>query len=307
MVEPFFPKLHHFTKVNTPQPTRNTFETEYMDALPATTSELRALEIEFGGSYLTLYGQLLHVATISRPQIANAFNRLGKFQSLPNCFAFTYLRHLFQYLASNPNIPLIYAKLPITTKSPIACFHHTKKMEIPHCLTSLVDLNFATDLSDRKSVSSDIILYGGSAITWKVHKDMCIATSSTDAETRAIFKGVRRVITLRGFMTSLGFPVNTPTSIFEDNKGTHDLIEAKRMTPRLKHIDIPICYLHEKFKSGEFVVYEYSTHLTLADGLNKTLSGQTLKHHSNIYTGRRFLPPPTSTHYKLLIELCPLS
>ena len=36
----------------------------------------------------------------------------------------------------------------------------------------------------------------------------------------------------------------------------------------------------------------------LADGLNKALSGPTLKHHSIIYTGRRFLPPRDSLHYK---------
>ena len=170
-----------------------------------------------------------------------------------------------------------------------------------------MDSNFATDLSDRCSVASDIILSGSVAVSWKVHKDSCIATSTTDAETRAAFKALRRIVTFRQFLLHLGFPISDPTPMFEDNKGTHDLIEAGRKTPRVKHMDIPLCYLHEKHRNGEFTVIACSTHLMIADGLNKALSGNTLKHHSDIYTGRRFLPPKNSNHYKQLTDLCPLS
>lgn len=214
---------------------------------------------------------------------------------------------IFRYLASNPNIPLIYPKKPLTTASSVAAFHHQRHIDIPHCLNSFADSNFATDLSDRRSVSSDLILLGSVAVSWKVHKDMCIATSTTDAETRAAFKAICRIIVLRNFFCSLGFPISAPTPLFEDNKGTHDLIKAGRQTPRVKHIDIPLCYLHEKHKSGEFIVMECSTHLMLADGLKKALSGPVIKHHSDIYTSRRFLPPKDSEHFMILVNLCPLS
>ena len=307
MVEPYFPRLQKFTPVNTPLRTDKTFEEEYASAGPCNPSDLKNLEIEFGGSYLTLFGKLLHVATISRPQISITMNRLGKFQAIPNRFAFTCLRRVFQYLASNPHEPIVYPKQPLSTKSPIACFRQQRQMEIPHCLTSFVDSNYATDLSDRKPVSSDIILIGSVAVSWKVHKDMCIASSSTDAETRGAFCGVRRIITARLFLTHLGFPNPCPTPLFEDNKGTFDLIQAGRLTPRSKHINVPLCYGHQKYKSGEFIVSQCSTHLMLADGLNKALPAPTLKHHSNIYTGRRFLPPKDSSHYRELVKICPLS
>ena len=79
------------------------------------------------------------------------------------------------------------------------------------------------------------------------------------------------------------------------------------MTPGLKHIDVPLCYIHQKHKSGEFLVLACSTHLMLADGLNKALSGPVIRHHSNIYTGRRYAPPKNSEHYALLVDLCSLS
>lgn len=307
IVEPYFPRLQNWKKINTPMRTDSKFEEEFADAVPATAEELKTLEIEFGGSYSTLYGKLLHIATISRPQISNALSRMGEFQAIPCRFAFVCLLHIFQYLASNPNVPFFYPKQPLTLKSPIVSFHHKNKLDVPHCLTSFVDSNYATDLSDRKSVSSDIILLGSVVISWKAQKDMSIASSSTDAETRAAFCDVRRIITLRLFFIHLGYPLSEPTPMFEDNNGTHDLIEAGRMTPGLKHIDVPLCYIHQKHKSGEFIVKECSTHLMLADGLNKALSGPIIRHHSNIYTGRRYAPPPTSEHYTLLVDLCPLS
>ena len=176
-----------------------------------------------------------------------------------------------------------------------------KKVDLPHVLSQFIDSNYATDLSDRKSVSSDIILLGTVALTWKVNKDMSIASSTTDAETRAAFKGIRRLISIRNFIAHIGFPINYPAPVFEDNKGTYDVIHAT------KHIDVPLCYLHEKHKSGEFEIKECSTHLMLADGLNKALTSNSIATHSNIYTGRRFLPRPSTDHYKELIRLCPLS
>lgn len=110
MVEPFYPRLQKFTPTKTPMRTDSEFEQEFADAIPATKAELALLEVEFGGFYLTLYGKLLHVATISCPQISNALTRLGKFQSAPNCFAFVCIHRIFRYLASNPNMPLIYPK-----------------------------------------------------------------------------------------------------------------------------------------------------------------------------------------------------
>ena len=113
-VEQYFPKMQHWKKANTPMRTASKFEEEYADATPPPTKELKDIEVEFGGSYLALYGKLLLIATVSRPQISNALSRLGKFQALPYRFAFVFLLCIFQYLASNPNVPIFYPKLPLS-------------------------------------------------------------------------------------------------------------------------------------------------------------------------------------------------
>lgn len=223
---------------------KTTFDitTQESNIISASKQELKELEIEFGGTYLMLYGKLLHVATIARPQIFNALTSFGKFQAIPCMFAFNCLRRIFQYLATYPNVPIIYPKQPLNSTTPFVSFHHQRKMNIIYCLTSFVDSNFATDLSDRWSISSDIIILGSVAVSWKVHKDMAITSSLTDAETRA----VRRIITGRNFFTGLGFPISAAAPMYEDNKGTRDLIHANIMTRQTKHVDLRLCYDHEK-------------------------------------------------------------
>ena len=313
MVEPHFPRGSTFTKVNSPFRTDREYESELATATPASQSELQLLEKEYGGSYLSLYGQLLHVSTISRPQITNAMLRLGKFQSGPCKLAFEGLRRIFRCLASNPNIPIMYPRKTNPKTSKLVFYQPSSPPEpeisinLPPTLSSMVDSNYATDLQDRKSVSSDIVLYNGVAVSWKASKQLCIATSTTDAETRSLFSGLRRVITFRHFLQHLGIPEMKPTVIFEDNKGTQDIVHAGRLTPRVKHIDVPLCYIHEQHRLQSFDVTTCSTHLMLCDGLNKALTGPSIRNHSAIYTGKRFYPPVSSEHYKQLIKLVPLS
>ena len=186
--------------------------------------------------------------------------------------------------------------MPLTSASLVVEFLHKRQMGILHCLNLFVDSNFASDLSDRSSVLSNLILFGSITASWKVHKDMCIDTSTTGAKTCAAFNFFCCIIVLRNFFCSLGFPISAPVLLFENNTGTHFLIKAGRQTPRVKQVNIPLRYLHEKHKSGNFAAMECSTHLMLADSINKALSGPVIKHHSDIYTGCCFLPPKDSEH-----------
>jgi len=159
MVEPHYPQSSTFTKVDSPFRTDRGYEQELATAIPATPFELKILEKEYGGSYLSLYGQLLHVSTISRPQITNAMQCFGKFQSGPCKIAFEGLKRIFRFLATHPNVPIMHAKNPSPTKSKILYYQPTtptttSSIEIPTSLSSFVDSNNATDLTDRQSFSS---------------------------------------------------------------------------------------------------------------------------------------------------------
>jgi len=179
---------------------------------------------------------------------------------------------MFRYLATHPNTPIMYPKGPQSTRNIITFIPHLKQpksITIPNTLSQLCDANYGTDLTDRKRISSYINLYNGSIVSRKATKQLARATSTTDAEMRTLFTGLKKIVTFRNFLTHLGFLEPEPTTISEDNQGTSDIVHAGRLTRRVKHIGIPLCYIHNQHKHGSFIVKLCHTTLMLADGLNK--------------------------------------
>ena len=54
-------------------------------------------------------------------------------------------------------------------------------------------------------------------------------------------------------MEALALYTGAPIVHWEDNTRFISVVEAKRVTPRVKHIDIPICFLLEQFDNGLFL------------------------------------------------------
>ena len=54
-------------------------------------------------------------------------------------------------------------------------------------------------------------------------------------------------------MEALALSTGATTVHWEDNTSCISVVEAKRVTPRVKHIDIPVCFLQEKIDNGLFL------------------------------------------------------
>ena len=78
----------------------------------------------------------------------------------------------------------------------------------------------------------------------KVKKTETVMTHTTDAEMKANFEGCRHLIPIRTLYNEIGCNLHEPSKLFCDNKAVVDIIESERMTPRCRHIDIPIAFLH---------------------------------------------------------------
>ena len=75
------------------------------------------------------------------------------------------------------------------------------------------------------------------------------------------------------------------------------MIAAERVTSNLNHIDLPLTYIHQQSRNGSIKSVQCpSRHLWA-----KHLAAR------NNYTCKRFHPPHTSEHHKLLTERVPLS
>ena len=54
-------------------------------------------------------------------------------------------------------------------------------------------------------------------------------------------------------MEALALHTGAPTINLEDNTSCISVVEAKRVTLRVKHIDITVCFLQEQFENGLFL------------------------------------------------------
>ena len=54
-------------------------------------------------------------------------------------------------------------------------------------------------------------------------------------------------------MEALALHTGAPTVHWEDNTSCIYVVESKIVTPRVKHLDIPVCFLQEQFNNGLFL------------------------------------------------------
>ena len=106
---------------------------------------------------------------------------------------------------------------------------------------------------------------------------------ATDAETRAFYTESKRIKKHRSLMQQIGMSIKDPspilsalennynsaTPIFEDNKGTRDLIDANKVTSNLKHIDLPLKYVHELNECGTLTCMPCASQNMFADTFTK--------------------------------------
>ena len=108
------------------------------------------------------------------------------------------------------------------------------------------DSDLARDMANRRSVTSLIHAYNGVAFAWKSKKQNDVADSTNRAEIKAYFMGIKRGIQFRRFKASMGSPIGHPTPTYEDNDAVISQVKQDKLTPRIKHLDIPMIWLHEQ-------------------------------------------------------------
>ena len=58
-----------------------------------------------------------------------------------------------------------------------------------------------------------------------------------------MYKTVNKTKVIHIYMESLSLHTGSPTVYWEDNTSCIYVVESKIVTPRAKHIDIPVCFI----------------------------------------------------------------
>ena len=101
-------------------------------------------------------------------------------------------------------------------------------------------------------------------------------------------------------MEDLAIHTGTSTEHWEDNTSFISIVEATIVTPGVKHIDIPIYFLQEKFDNGLFLPKYDNSSVILEDMCTKSCSGPMISRSTKCMTGFGFYPTSEPEHYQFI-------
>ena len=270
------------------------YEKELASSLPASPSDLKLLEKQYGGSYRSIYGSLLYFVNITRIDIMFAMCHLGKFTGAPTAAAFAGLRRICRYIATKPHRPLYYPANP-SERTNIISFEfgpdEKETITMSNNLTCFNDAGDAQDLMDQRSILCNTHTLGGTCVTWEAKKSSSIPLHSTDSELRSnSSRANQRTKVLRHFLTSIGHVITNPVVIYQDNQAVNAVVKACRVTPRTKYMGIHTGYCQQEQQRGNTHLEYMRTKMMMADVGTKALPGPQLTRFSEWGIVVRFYP-----------------
>ena len=202
--------------------------------------------------YQSMVGSLLHAARATRPDIAHAVSTVSKFNAEPTQAHLTAVKRIFRYLKGKIDVVL-------------------QHKSTGDKLMGYSDADWANDLDDRHSITGNVFIMSGGAVSWLSQKQATIALSTAEAEYIALGSATQEAIWLRQLLADLRIDTKTPTEISEDNQGAIAMAKNPVGHKRTKHIDIKHHFIREAVQAGTINLTYCPTTDMIADIFTKPL------------------------------------
>ena len=208
--------------------------------------------------YQSMVGSLLYCALGTRPDIQYAVCKVAQFNSQPNQHHLTAVKRIFQYLSGTLDLSLTYQR-----KGSVS-------------LEGYADADFASDQSDRKSISGYCFFMCGSLVSWYTGKQKAVSVSTSNAEYIALGIAVREALFLQHLLEEIGVKLG-PTVVYEDNQSTLAMTWNPVYHGKQKHIAVQHHFLRDEVSKQTVNLVYCPTEQMIADIMTKPLA--TGRHH----------------------------
>uniref|UniRef100_A0ACD5ZJ84 Uncharacterized protein n=1 Tax=Avena sativa TaxID=4498 RepID=A0ACD5ZJ84_AVESA len=173
--------------------------------------------------YRHLVGSLVYLA-VTRPDISYPVHILSQFVSAPTTVHYSHLLRVLRYLCGTITRRLFF---PRSSSLQLQCY---------------LDATWASDPSDRRSLSAYCVFLGGSLIAWKTKKQTAVSRSSVEAELRAMSLLTAEVTWLRWLLADFGVSITTPSLVLFDSTGAISVARDLVKHELTKHIGVDAFY-----------------------------------------------------------------
>jgi hypothetical protein len=197
---------------------------------------------------------LIANATITRPDIAFAVNKVSQFMHAPTDIHWATVKRILRYLKGTSDHGI--------TLNPAKNFQ----------LFAYCDADWAGCPDDRRSTTGYCIYLGSNLLSWSSKKQPTVARSSTEAEYRSLAVTSAELIWLHYLMAELQLSCTAPPILYCDNVGATYLASNPMFHARTKHVEIDFHFVRDRIISRNLTVQFLSSADQLADIMTKPLS-----------------------------------
>ncbi|UYV60696.1 hypothetical protein LAZ67_1001956 [Cordylochernes scorpioides] len=159
----------------------------------------------------------------------------------------------------------------------------TKELELrisnqkPPTLEAYSDATWASDNTDRKSLSGNLFLLGSNPISWMTGKQGCVSLSSTEAELISAAEASQELLWLLDLLKDLELEQKAPIYFHQDNQSCLKICSSEKVSSRTKHIATKIHHLKDLQKKTVIKMIYCPTGDMKADILTKPLPRPTFE------------------------------
>ena len=225
--------------------------------------------------YQSLIMSLMYLARLTRPDILFPTTYLATKSSNPSALDLLKAKRIVKYIASAPNIGINYY-----SNSSMKLMIHADASHLVH--------------PDGFGHTGIVITLGNSVVFARSVKQKMQTLSSTESEMIALQEASTYVVWMRYLLKELGYNLNSPTVVTQDNQSATVIAEQGGNFQRTKHLVGRFNFLKERIQFGDMEIkYRPSEHMP-ADFLTKPLPKAALKRHMTSLGVVSSFPPPSN-------------
>jgi hypothetical protein len=213
--------------------------------------------------YQEKVGTLLYAAISTRPDISFAVNKLTQRMQAPTLRDERACDRVFRYLSGTKTLGLLFGRQRVPNSS--------SPSDSPVTVSVYADADWASDRTDRKSVSGWIAMLNGDPISWASKKQKVVSQSSCEAELYAEAAAINETKWLSGLLSEIGVRQSDTPLVYGDNQSTQTLSKNGIKSERTKHVAIKYAFIHDEVSSGRVRLQWVPSTEQLADILTKSL------------------------------------
>lgn len=211
------------------------------------------------GKYQELIGELLYLATRTRPDIAFIMSFLSQYNHSPKKKHYMLRKRVLRYLCGT-----MYKRL-----------HYPRE---PGSLKAYSDASWG-NAENGRSFSGGAIFLGKSLVLWKSKKQRSVGNSTCEVELFAFAEIIKDVIWYQNVLTELKCDryLDKPTRIYGDNQASIQWAKNAHSSSKMRHVNLRLHFIRDEVDVGNLILIYVSTDNMIADCFTKIVSKEKLE------------------------------